>query len=202
MALFEGDDVKATSTRNGHGRRAARLLRDLALAALLPSLLLPQGTSAATPQLHTVVSGGVTFQHFEIELSHANTRLPDDPGIHREQLDENSDNFDYGQFEVFIPVRDLSLPAMTCKRLWIVRMPMTLDKARVADIKTKQALFVEIKKAVESRSGAVRVVLQRADNGPCNLYFRDGPGGRYVDYVGPIRRPLHRQMLQPIGKRP
>jgi hypothetical protein len=178
----------ATSKEDGGGTTTARLPRFLALGALLPSLLLSHNALAVTPTLHTVVSGGVTFQHFEMALSHANTLLPDHPAIHREQLDETSDNFDYGQFEVFIPVRELTLPAMTCKSFWIVRMPMTLEKEKVADIKAKQALFFAIKKAVKSRSGAVRVVIETGDSGGCNLFFRDGPSARYIDYVGPIRR--------------
>jgi hypothetical protein len=67
-------------------------------------------------------------------------------------------------------------------------MPMTLDRSQKTSIKQKQALFYAIKRAVETKTGTVHVVVEITYSEGCNLFFRDGPGGRYIDYVGAIRR--------------
>jgi len=158
------------------------------LLQLTGILLFPVIALASPPEIHAVTGkNGIKFRHFEIQLSSENTLLPGDPKIHRKRLDEHSENFEYGQFEVFIPAKSLGL-GLGCKSNYIVRMPMTLDRSQKTSIKQKQALFYAIKKAVESKTGTVHVVIELTYNEGCNLFFRDGPGGRYIDYVGAIRR--------------
>lgn len=147
----------------------------------------PLYSHAAKPVVHTVMTNGVAFHHFEIELSAANTLLPKDVKG-RDHLDDSSrGHFDNGQFEVFIPAKHLDL-GLACKNRFIVRMPMTLD-ADKPEVKRKQSLFYAIKKAVETGQGSVSVVLelQRDPYYACNLFFRTNGAGRYVDYVGKIK---------------
>ncbi|MRW89031.1 hypothetical protein GJ699_03445 [Duganella sp. FT80W] len=160
-----------------------RLLKYVALAAIMAPLL----AVASASEIHTITRNGTKFRHFEVALSSENTLLPNALEIRRERLDENSKNFNYGQFEVFIPARDLDI-GLGCKSNYIVRMPMTIEKEKTADIKAKQAVFFAIKKAVETKTGSVRVVLEITYDKGCNLFFRDGPGSRYIDYVGPIKQ--------------
>lgn len=155
------------------------------LVSLIPALLFAQ-----PPEIHTI-SGkyGMRFQHFEFQFTPENTVLPGDPRLTREPLDESSENFTYGQFEVFIPAEKLTLE-MGCKRFYIVRMPMTLDRGAQDYIREKQDLFRAIKNVVVSKSGSVRAVIEITtgyEEG-CNLFFRDGPRSKYIDYVGPIKR--------------
>jgi len=162
--------------------------KTLSLLQLTGILLVPVIALASPPEIHTVIGkNGLKFRHFEIQLSSENTLLPGDPKNNRKRLDEYSENFKYGQFEVFIPEKSLSLE-LGCKSNYIVRMPMTLDLLQKTSITQKQALFYAIKKAVESKTGTVHVVIELTYNEGCNLFFRDGPGGRYIGYVGAIRR--------------
>lgn len=132
------------------------------------------------------MSNGVVFQHFEFALSESNVLLPKEIK-NRERLDETADNFKYGQFEVFIPAKFLTLP-LKCKGNYIVRMPQTLDEDR-AEIERKQSLYYSIRDAKETNKKMVRVVLEmtNASGYACNLFFRDDEKGRYVDYLGRIR---------------
>jgi hypothetical protein len=116
---------------------------------------------ASAPEIHTITRNGTKFRHFEVTLSPENTLLPNAPEIRRERLDANSKNFEYGQFEVFIPAKDLDI-GLGCKSNYIVRMPMTLEKEKVSDIKAKQALFFAIKKVVETKTNSVRPTIRVA----------------------------------------
>ncbi len=151
------------------------------------ALAMPLVAVANSPEIHSISKNGTTFRHFELILSSTNTLLPSDPRVRRERLDESSKNFEYGQFEVFIPANELNI-GLGCKTNYIVRMPMTLALEKTTEIKEKQALFFAIKKAVEAKAGAVRVVIEISYDKGCNLFFRSGPGGRYIDYVGPSKR--------------
>ena len=154
--------------------------------AIVVALLASNSSYGVTPRVHTIVNKGTVFEHFEVVLSKKNLLLPREVK-NRERLDETTDNFKYGQFEVFIPTRLLTLP-LNCKGNYIVRMPQTLDEDKAA-IKRKQALYYTIRDARTSGEGAVRVVLAMVDNEgyACNLFFRDDRRGRYVDYVGKLR---------------
>lgn len=190
--------MRSTSLPSVAGRRAKSraapvslkrwvILMQLLKYAFLGAIITPLIAHASAPKIHTITRGGTTFRHFELVLSSENTLLPNAPQIRRERLDENSKNFEYGQFEVFIPAKNLDIE-LGCKSNYIVRMPMTIEKEKDSDIKAKQALFFAIKKAVETRTGSVRVVLEITYEKGCNLFFRDGPNGRYIDYVGPIKQ--------------
>ena len=154
---------------------------------VLAALVIPVVAVANSPEIHSVNKNGTKFRHFEMMLSSTNTLLPSDPRIRRERLDESSKNFEYGQFEVFIPAKELDI-GLGCKTNYIVRMPMTLALERTTEIEEKQALFFAIKQAVEAKAGTVRVVIEISYDTGCNLFFRSGPGGRYIDYVGPSKR--------------
>jgi hypothetical protein len=160
--------------------------RKFGYTAILMAFFASNSSYGVTPKIHTIVNRGTVFQHIEIELSKRNILLPRDIA-NREQLDETTDNFKYGQFEVFIPAKFLTLP-LHCKGNYIVRMPQTLDGNR-AEIERKQALYYAIRDAKTGRKKAVRVVLEmsRAEGYACNLFFRDDAQGRYVDYVGKIK---------------
>jgi hypothetical protein len=159
---------------------------NLGHAALLAALFASSASYGVTPKIHTVVNKGMVFQHFEIELSASNILLPKDIK-NRERLDDTAVNFKYGQFEVFIPAKTLTLP-LKCKGNYIVRMPQTLDKNR-REIERKQSLFYAIRDAKIANKKPVRIVLEMSnyEGYACNLFFRDGGEGRYVDYVGKIR---------------
>lgn len=127
---------------------------------------------------------GIRFRHFGFELTRGNLLLP--ASIRgREALDETAENFRYGQFEVFVPVRALSL-GTGCKGLFIVRMPQTLDLAKTEEIAAKQDLFTRIREVAEGGREKLAVVIELGDS-PCNLFFRADSGGAYVDYTGPLR---------------
>jgi len=178
--------ARLTARRINTIRQAMR--KTLSLLQMTGMLLVPVMALAGPPEIHAVTGkNGVKFRHFEIHLSSENTLLPGDPKINRKRLDEYSENFEYGQFEVFIPAKSLSL-GLGCKSHYIVRMPMTLGLGQKTSIKQKQELFYAIKKAVESKTGTVHVVIELTYNEGCNLFFRDGPGGHYIGYVGAIRR--------------
>jgi hypothetical protein len=154
--------------------------------------LLSFPSMAVKPDIVTVTGKyGLKFRHFAFNLNKDNVLLPREVSMqrmHDEKLDEKADNFQYGQFEVFIPARALQL-SLGCKRNYIVRMNQTLDLKRTEEIKTKQALFYAIQQVREGKRQQVPVVIEfhyGYDKG-CNLFFRTGSGGRYVDYVGPLR---------------
>lgn len=144
-------------------------------------------SDAVEPKIYTVVSKGVTFRHFEVELSSKNTVLPRNISG-RERLDDKSENFKYGQFEVFVPPTWLSLPNR-CKNNYIVWMPQTLDEDK-HEIERKQTLYYRIQHAHHDSTKVVPVVLGLSGDPAyaCNLFFRTDSRGRYIDYVGKLRR--------------
>ena len=158
----------------------------LEYGAIFASLFAANFSFGATPQIHTIVTKGTVFRHFEIELTENNTLLPKDIK-NRVRLDDTADNFKYGQFEVFIPANSLNLP-LKCKGNYIVRMPQTLDKNK-AEIQRKQSLYYSIEDAKTKGKKAVRVVLEMSSypGYACNLFFRVDGKGTYVDYVGKIK---------------
>jgi hypothetical protein len=145
-------------------------------------------TMAVTPDIVTVTGkNGVKSRHFAFSLNKDNVLLPREVSSQRERLDETAENFQYGQFEVFVPAQALQLP-MGCKTNYIVRMPQTLDLESTAEIKAKQALFSALKDVRSGKLEQQSVVIEMNYGKGCNLFFRSGSGGRYVDYVGPVRR--------------
>ena len=155
-------------------------------AALLAALFASNFSYGAAPKIHTIVNNGVVFQHFEFLLSESNILLPKDIK-NRDRLDETSDKFKYGQFEVFVPSKFLTLP-LKCKGNYIVRMPQTLNENEV-EIERKKSLYYSIRDATKAKKKAVRVVLEmsNASGYACNLFFRVDGKDKYVDYVGKIR---------------
>jgi len=126
---------------------------------------------------------GVEFRNFEFALTPQNTILPGDSRIKRHPLDERAEQFQNGQFEIFIPTSALEI-STGCSRYYIVRMAQTLDTNMKADIQQKQNLFYAIKSMVKSQSGSIRVVLEYPEG--CNIFFRTGRNGTYIDYVGQL----------------
>lgn len=159
----------------------------LVTAIILIAAFASSPSYAIEPKIYTVVRKGVAFRHFEVELSSTNTLLPRDIR-RRERLDETAENFRYGQFEVFIPPPSLTLPNR-CKGNYIVRMPQTLDQDK-QEIKRKQTLYHRISDAQHDSTKTVRVVLELSNDADyaCNIFFRTDSRGRYIDYVGEIRR--------------
>lgn len=168
------------------------------LLKFLVFISLPLLSIAATsPKIYEVMGkNGLHFQHFEFLFSYQNTVLPRDSRLESlnrfkaDPLDEKSDNFKYGQFEVFIPVATLNLHT-SCKKFYIVRMPQTLNIEEKAKIEKKQNLFLAIQKAVRTKKGSVKAIIDNTESAekysPCNLYFRSNSNGDYVDYVGRLR---------------
>jgi hypothetical protein len=159
----------------------------LTSAVVLIAVFASSPSNAAEPKIYTVVSKGVIFRHFEVELSSTNTVLPRDI-TGRERLDNTSENFKIGQFEVFIPPASLTLPNH-CKGNYIVRMPQTLDEDK-HEIERKQMLYYRIQHAQHDPTEVVPVVLELSNDPAyaCNLFFRTDARGRYIDYVGKVRR--------------
>lgn len=185
MELRHNHQFRRTSTGAAEPARWAARMR-LFQICILGVLAIPLASLATTPEIHTITRNGTKFRHFEMTLSSSNTLLPNDPSIRRQRLDQSSKNFEYGQFEVFIPAKELDI-GLGCKTNYIVRMPMTLSLENSVEIKEKQALYFAIKKAIEAKIGAVRVVIEISYDTGCNLFFRNGPGGRYIDYVEPVK---------------
>lgn len=143
---------------------------------------------AETPKIHTVAGKhGTRFQHFEFEFTAANTILPGDAKIKRKPLGEQTKNFSYGQFEIYIPAEKLTLEK-GCKSNYIVRMPMTLDQSDKNAIAEKQTVFRLIRDTVETRSGSVLAVIEIPYGKGCNLFFRTDSNYRYINYIGPIKK--------------
>ena len=140
------------------------------------------------------------YRHMLLELTPENCLLPNDPIIikhlglsnnsqnyRKHILDEKSENFTSGQFQVYIPVSMFPLVQET-RGYMILRMPSTLSAKKTAYIKDKQDLFFRIKKMKQEQKGSVEVVVEIPDFLRRNLFFRQA-GGRYVDYVGQYKKP-------------
>lgn len=150
--------------------------------------MFPELAFCQEPTIHTVIGkSGIGFRHFEVELSAQNTFLHSETLVERRNFGEShGGDLQFGQFEIFIPANQLKLN-LGCKTEYNVRMPRTEDSANLSQIKQKQALWQYIKKAVDTKSGSVRVVIEIKQDSGCSLYFRTGLGGKYIDYVGTIR---------------
>ena len=160
-------------------------MRAIGLGSFFLLSILISNAQASVPTIYTSKGHfGIEFKNFEFVLTPENTKLPGNAQLYREPLDEHASQFDSGMFEIFIPVTELELPTQ-CKSYYIARMPMTLDALKAADVKKKQDLYFAIKRMVEEHSGSVRVVFEYPNG--CNLYFRSGHAGAYVDYVGQLK---------------
>ncbi|MDY0973987.1 hypothetical protein SOM61_03345 [Massilia sp. CFBP9012] len=159
----------------------------LTSAVILIAAFASSPSDAVEPKIYTVVSNGVKFRHFEVDLSSTNTLLPRDI-TGRERLDDTSENFKYGQFEVFIRPTSLSLPNR-CNGNYIVRMPQSIDEDG-HEVERKQKLYYQIEQAAHDPVKVVPVVLELSEDPAyaCNLFFRTDARGRHIDYVGKIRR--------------
>ncbi|MFW2331611.1 MAG: hypothetical protein ACN4E2_04880 [Nitrospinota bacterium] len=129
---------------------------------------------------------GIKFYHFKLELRPDNTILPDDSY-------ENSLNFkEYGQFQIFIPVKRFVLPSIVkkSKGSLILRTSQTLAGGGRSHpwIKEKQDLYFKIKKMVKSKVGSVELIVELPYDCQIetNIFVRDA-GGKYIDYVGQHR---------------
>ena len=136
-----------------------------------------------------------TYRHIKLKLTPENTILPSNPEIikklgmsrthqnYRQRvLDDKSDNFNYGQFEIFIPVA--AFPLVDHKKGYmILRMPSTSSRAKKNFIEEKQNIYHRIVEMMNDKEGSVEVVVELPDPIERNIFFRDA-GGRYVDYVG------------------
>ncbi len=142
----------------------------------------------------------IKFYHLKFRLTPENTVLANDEKLIRKGysrnptnyrfniLDEQSDNFNCGQFQVFIPV-DL-FPLSKEKRGFIIlRMSQTLScEGRTNKfIRGKQDLYFRIKEMVESGVGVVEVIVELPRYLERNIYFR-AARGRYIDYVGQLKK--------------
>ena len=152
----------------------------------------------AKPIKHTSKGKYRTYVNYFFYFTPYNTILPNDPrspvkdltdSYRDDILDENADNFSYGQFAVFIPSNYTPL-STECDFLDI-SMPGTLDRKNKTEvelskfIEEKQNLYFEIKNMVESGHGHVKAVVEEFSYGyrPCRLYFRDAYG-RHIKYIG------------------
>jgi len=149
-------------------------------------LVVCSSTWAITPEIHSITyKSGATFHHFQLELTKENLLLPSDfPD--RKQLDDTTDNFKYGQFEVFIPAKHLQLP-MGCKSNYIARMGQTLGRGKENLIKEKQNLYKSLVEVYEGKLEAVNAVFEMTYKNGCNIFFRTSKG-RYVDYLGTVKK--------------
>jgi hypothetical protein len=140
----------------------------------------------------------LVYRHINLILTPENTILSNDPritkklGLSRKPqnyrqniLDEKSENFTSGQFQVYIPVEQFPL-AKPKKGYMILRMPSTSPSNKIF-IKEKQDLYLRIVEMIKNNTGSVSVVVEIPDSKPHNLFFRDARG-RYVDYVGQFTR--------------
>lgn len=138
---------------------------------------------AATPG--SVTAGGKsgeTPRHLELRLTQGNVLLPKDVPNRRERLDEKSENFLFGQFEVFIPAKAIPLDG-GCAGNYIVRMPQTIDRKIADDIREKQALYAEIQRVAQGRQEQVAVVIDLRHKKGCNLFFRTDKNGKYLNHA-------------------
>ena len=111
--------------------------------------------------------------------------------------------FDYaslkenGSFEIYIPKDKFPIPAPNSDGYLYLQMN---GSEKPADATEKKALYYRIKKMVETKKGAVDVVIEL--NPYCivkkkdpleielegsNIYFRTAHG-KYIDYVGPLKQ--------------
>ena len=144
----------------------------------------------------------IKFYHLKFRLTPENTVLANDEKLIRKGysrnptnyrfniLDEQSDNFNCGQFEVFIPV-DLFPLSKEKRGFMILRMAQTLScEGRTNKfIRGKQDLYFRIKEMVESGIGVVEVIVELPPPGYLerNIFFR-AARGRYIDYVGQLKK--------------
>ena len=146
----------------------------------------------AKPIKHTSQGKYRTYVNYFFYFTPYNTILPNDPrspvkdltdSYRDDILDENADNFSYGQFAVFIPSNYTPL-STECDFLDI-SMPQTLELELSKFIEEKQNLYFEIKNMVESGHGHVKAVIEEYADGykPCRLYFRNAYG-RHIKYIG------------------
>lgn len=150
---------------------------------VIVAILLSDKSHAVTPEIHTSKGrNGIVFRHFEYVLTPDNTVLKVDH-VARELLNENSEQFKYGQFEVLIPVNAINLPS-NCQRYFIARMPQSIDLENHQEIQSKQTLFFKIKHMLETKTGEIPVVFEYPKD--CNIFFRSS-NGRYIDYVGQLK---------------
>ena len=139
------------------------------------------------------------YRHIVLELTPKNCVLPNDPIIinhlglsNRSQnyrkhiLDEKSENFKTGQFQVYIPVSMFPLVQET-KGYMFLRMPSTLSSDNTAFVTEKQELYFRIKKMIQEKKGSVQVVVEIPDGMRRNIFFRQA-SGRYIDYVGQYKK--------------
>ena len=141
---------------------------------------------SVTPEIHSATyKSGATFYHFQIELNKENLLLPRD-FPNREQLNDASDQFKYGQFEVFIPAKYLQLP-MGCKSNYIARMGQTLGRGNEALIQEKQDLYKSLVDVYEGKLEAINAVFEMTYKSGCNIFFRTSKG-KYVDYLGAAKK--------------
>ena len=108
----------------------------------------------------------------------------------RKQLDDQAENFIYGQFEVFIPASEITLP-LGCKTNYIVRMPQTLSQE--AFIGAKQDVYRKIKQVASGALNEYDAIIEITYQSGCNLFFRTAYG-KYIDYTG-VLRPEDRKQL-------
>ena len=160
------------------------------------------------PEAYTSQGKYKVYTHYVFYLTPTNTILPGDPrSPYQDQtsnyrddiLDEHSENFKYGQFEVFIPVKNFPFKKH-CNNTIVLRMGQThLDKNWMKDdhplidhpdletiereyIKESQDLYFKIKDMVVNNKGNVRVIIELHSFG-CTAFFRSAYG-KYIDYTG------------------
>ena len=150
------------------------------LTGLLMILSVPSW--GITPEISTVTyKSGATFHHFELELTKDILLLPKD-FPERKQLDETTENFKYGQFEIFIPAQSLDLP-MGCKTNYIARMGQTIGRNKESLILEKQDLYRSLVDVYEGKRTSVKAVFEMSYKNGCNIFFRTSKG-KYVNYIG------------------
>lgn len=148
-------------------------------------LLFVEKALAIEPEIHSLsYPSGIKFHHFELQLTAKNLLLPQD-FANRAQLDEHADNFQYGQFEIFIPTAQLKLP-QNCQTNYIARMPQTLDLTQQTAIDKKQQLFFRLKDIYSGKEKPITVVFETPYSQGCNIFFRHYRG-QYIDYIGPLK---------------
>ena len=168
---------------------------------LLLSSVLAQEPAEIINGIPIYHSKGVSkiYRHILLTLTPTNCLLPNDPKIvkhlglsnqnqnyRKHILDEKSDNFTTGQFQVYIPVS--KFPLVNHKKGYmILRMPSTLADNKESYISEKQELYFRIQKMMKEQKGTVDVVVELPEPIRRNLFFRDA-GGRYVDYIGQFKR--------------
>ena len=161
--------------------------------------LLALSVSADPIKIYETTHKGIKFRHFSFTLTpentylpgdkHAPTCFPDGPNVNYREvcLNERATNFNYGQFEVYVPATKLNIKS-SCQNIYKLRMPQS-DPSLKSDIIIKKKLYFSIMNMVKDKAGNVDVVLQLSEGRSqrCNLFFRSGQKSSYVDYIGPIR---------------